>query len=197
VLLKDLGINLVTPGGALDNADLPIISAAVLGTLTSAQGYILLDVGGDAMGATTLGSIAPYVKRQHQAYVMYLVLNPFRPFTKDIQGVTKMAQDIEVAARLKITGIVSNPNLGQDTTMADLYQGYEVVREYAHLLQLPIAFTAVTEQYFARMAPKIDGPVLSVRNFLLPPWELEEGQVFKIDPNLRLPQERRNKDAKS
>lgn len=196
-LLQDTGVKLVTPGGALDNADLPVISAQVLGTLASAQGHILLDVGGDAMGATVLGSIATHLVRQPQAYIMYLVVNPYRPFTKDVQGITKIAHEIEMAARLKFSGIISNPNLGWDTKIADLQKGYEQVREYARILQLPIMVTAVTDQYFSLVAPKISGPCRRVRNFLVPPWELEEGQVFDIDPNLRLPRERRNPDVES
>jgi len=175
--LKERGINLITPGGELDNADLPVISPKVLGTLTSAQGKILIDVGGDPMGTTALGAFAQLLGRQ--GYDMFFVINPYRPFTKDIPMVTKMFHDIEATSRLKVSGIISNPNLGRETSLEDLRLGLPLVQEMAEALTLPIAWTAITEKYADQLVTEIEGKVQKVRNFLLPPWELEEGQVFQ------------------
>lgn len=191
--LKESGINLITPGGELENADLPVISPNVLGTLTSANGRILLDVGGDPMGATALGAFAQLVGRQ--GYEMFLVLNPYRPFTKDISMVTKMLRDIEAASRLKVCGIISNPNLGRGTLLEDLRLGLPQVQEMAEVLGLPISLTAITERYADQLVTEIEGPVQTIKNFLLPPWELEEGQVFQMDPCLTLSQIRRDKEC--
>lgn len=177
--LKASGVNLITPGGELENADLPVISPKILGTLTSAQGKILLDVGGDAMGATALGAFAQLLGRQ--GYEMFFVLNPYRPFTQDVSMVTKMFHDIEAASRLKVSGIISNPNLGRGTLLEDLRFGLPPVQQMAEALGLPISFTAITERYAAQLVSEIEGPIQPVKNFLLPPWELEEGQVFQMD----------------
>ena len=178
--LNERGVNLITPGGELENADLPVISPKVLGTLTSAKGKILFDVGGDSMGATALGAFAQLIERQ--GYEMYFVLNPYRPFTKDNAMVIDMLNDIEAASRLKTSGIISNPNLGRGTLLEDLRLGLPLVQEMAKALELPISWTAITERYSDQLAAEIEGPVQAVRNYLLPPWELEEGQVFQMDP---------------
>jgi len=191
--LKQSGINLITPGGELENADLPVISPKVLGTLTSAQGRILLDVGGDPLGTKALGAFAQLLGRQ--GYDMFFVLNPYRPFTQDVTMVTKMFHDIETASRLKVSGIVSNPNLGRGTLLEDLRLGLPLVQKMAEALGLPISFTAITEKYAKQLANEIEGPIQVVKNFLLPPWELEEGQVFQMDPYLRLPQIRRDEEC--
>lgn len=191
--LKTCGVNLITPGGELENADLPVISPKVLGTLTSAQGIILFDVGGDPMGATALGAFAQLIGRQ--GYEMFFVINPYRPFTKDIPMVTKMLHDIETASRLKVSGIISNPNLGRGTLLEDLRLGLPLVLEMAEDLGLPISCTAITEKYADQLVNEIEGPIQTIRNFLLPPWELEEGQVFQMDPHSRLPQIRRDKEC--
>lgn len=193
--LKELGVRLVMPDGGLEDSDLPIVGANVLGAITSAQGRVLFDVGGDSIGATALGAFAPFLRQRE--YQMYLVVNPYRPFTKDIPTVTRMLQEIQRAARLKVDGIVSNPNLGCETTLTHLRQGYAQVEEFAAALQLPILLTAVTDRFADRLAGHLQGPVQRVTNFLLPPWELEEGQVFQIDPHLRLPQQRRDVDEES
>ncbi|TGE37789.1 hypothetical protein E4K67_13845 [Desulfosporosinus fructosivorans] len=187
--LKESGINLITPGGELENADLPVISPKVLGALSSAQGKILFDVGGDPMGATVLGAFAQLIGRQ--GYEMFFVLNPYRPFTKDIPMVTKMLRDIEAASRLKVCGIISNPNLGRGTLLEDLLLGLPVVKEMAEVLGLPISLTTITERYADLLVSELDGLIQTVKNFLLPPWELEEGQVFKMDPSLTLSHIRR------
>ena len=170
--LKESGINLITPGGELENADLPVISPQVLGTLTSAQGKILLDVGGDSMGATALGAFAQLIGRQ--GYKMFLVVNPYRPFTRDIPMVTKMLHEIEAASRLKVSGIISNPNLGRGTLLADLRLGLPLVQEMAEELGLPISWTAITGRYADQLVTEIEGPIQTIRSFLLPPWEQEE-----------------------
>jgi len=191
--LKESGIHLITPGGELENADLPVISPHVLGTLTSAQGKILLDVGGDPMGATALGAFAQLIERQ--GYEMFFVLNTYRPFTKDILMVTKMLRDIEAASRLNVSGIISNPNLGQGTVLEDLRLGLPLVKEMAEVLGLPISMTAITERYADQLVTEIEGPIMTIKNFLLPPWELEEGQVFQMDSPIALSQIRRDKEC--
>lgn len=176
--LKTRGINLITPGGELENADLPVISPKVLGTLTSAQWKILIDVGGDPMGTAALGAFAQLLG--HQGYDMFFVINPYRPFTKDIPTVMKMFHNIEAVSRLKISGIISNPNLGRGTSLEDLRLGLPRVKEMAHAIGVPIAWTAITESYAEQLVTEIEGKVQKVRNYLLPPWELEEGQVFQM-----------------
>lgn len=162
----------------------------VLGTLTSAHGKILIDVGGDRMGAAALGAFAQLIGRQ--GYEMFFVLNPYRPFTQDIPMVTKMFHDIEAASHLKVSGIISNPNLGRGTLLADLRLGLPIVQEIAEVLGLPISLTAITEKYADQLVTEIEGPIQTVKNLLLPPWELEEGQVFQMDTALRLPHIRRD-----
>ena len=193
--LAEAGVDLVMPNEGLTDADLPVVSPNILGTLTSAKGKILFDVGGDPMGATALGAFAPLLK--NRGYQMFLVLNPYRPFTKDIPSVTEMLKDIEVSSRLTVAGIVSNPNLGRETRLTTILEGNARIHEIADALNLPIVFYGVSAEYADRLAEKLDRPIQKVTNFLLLPWELEEGQVFQIDPFLRLPQTRRDFDAKS
>ncbi|HBP63974.1 MAG TPA: hypothetical protein DD730_06835, partial [Desulfosporosinus sp.] len=102
-------------------------------------------VGGDPMGTTALGAFAQLIGRQ--GYDLFFVINPYRPFTRDIPMVTKMFHDIEAVSRLKISGIISNPNLGRGTSLEDLRLGLPLVQEMAKALGLPIAWTAITERH--------------------------------------------------
>ncbi|MHB1652217.1 MAG: hypothetical protein ACYCVD_07025 [Desulfitobacteriaceae bacterium] len=181
-LLEEAGVHLVIPNGGLNDADLPVVSPSILGALTSAQGEILIDLGGDPTGATALGSFAPLLHKL--GCQMLFVLNPYRPFTQDLPGVRKMLQDIERSSRLKVNGLASNPNLGRETELEDLRKGYAQVRGMATDLGLPILLTAVTERWANELLEEIPIPIQTIRNYLLPPWELEDGQVNDRDPQV-------------
>lgn len=178
--LKQQNINLIRPDGGLENADLPVVSSKILAALTSVEGKILFDVGGDSLGVIPLNIFKPHFEKQ--GYTMYFILNPYRPFTGDLISVTKMLTEIEEASHLKIGGIISNPNLGQSTSLNDLLDGYERVNQIADNLGLPVSLTTVTKQYYTAVAQKKSGPLLPIDNYLLPPWELEESQIFDIKP---------------
>lgn len=186
LLLEREGVNLIAPQDALSHADLPIVTPAVTGALTSGEGTCIIDVGGDKLGATALGRFKPYLDK-HKA-CMQLVVNPYRPFTSNLLGVSKMITEIEAAARLSVGKIISNPNLGQTTQVQDVLQGHTIVDQIACELGLTISFLAVFKpllQEVQKLLPKQE--LFPVENYLLPPWYLEEGSVNCIDPNLRLP----------
>lgn len=182
--LLNSGVELISPQEQLGDSDLPIITPKVLGAIQSAQGKLLFDVGGDDIGATALGFFADILQQRNSQVLM--VLNPFRPFTQDLNAVKRMISEIEKAAHLTISGIVSNPNLGGETTLEDLKKGYLMVDEMARDLELPVILTAVTEQYAEALKPQLPEPSMKVSKYLLLPWELTEGQVFKINPKYKL-----------
>lgn len=170
--LKDRGINLIMPENGLQDADLPIVSPSILGVFTSAKGKILVDVGGDALGATALGYFAPILKRL--AYTMFFVINPYRPFTGDIFSSNNMLREIETVSRLKVSYLVSNPNLGRGSQLEDIEQGFARVQEFASETDIPIAFNVVSTHLAHKLKVKIGGKVMPIKNYLLPPWEMEE-----------------------
>ncbi|KLU61385.1 hypothetical protein CEB3_c23260 [Peptococcaceae bacterium CEB3] len=190
--LAEAGVDLIMPNGGWEDADLPVVSPRVLGALTSAEGEILIDVGGDAAGALALAAFAPLL--QKRGYRMFLVINPYRPFSGDAGGLIALRRDIEQASQLRIDGIVSNPNLGEKTEWEDLLAGYAQVNTMARDLDLPVLMTGVTERWAERLEQELAeparwrqgekpvGPRQRIRNYLLPPWESEEGQINRIGP---------------
>lgn len=181
-LLAEVDVKLIMPNKGWEDADLPVISPGILGALTSAEGEILVDVGGDSNGALALAAFAPVL--QKRGYRMFMVINPYRPFTGDLAHVQKMLKEIEHSSRLRVDGIVSNPNLGKMTEWEDLLAGYAQVQAVAEALALPVLLKAVTKRWAERWQQEVApaGPWQPIKNFLLPPWELEEGQVYNIDP---------------
>ena len=51
-------------------------------------------------------------------YDMYCILNCYRPLTKTPEDAAQMLRDIEIASRLRCTGLINNSNLGAATDAA-------------------------------------------------------------------------------
>ncbi|MEW6672360.1 MAG: cobalamin biosynthesis protein CbiA [Thermodesulfobacteriota bacterium] len=168
--LNDLGIEVVVPNKEYLQADLPIVNPAIAGLIRKPAQLTLLDVGGDDAGSTVLSSLADHLRTQKVA--MLQVVNPHRPFTNTVAGCLKIKAEIESAARLPVTGLIGNANLIDETSVANIYEGYEFVTGLSRESGLPLEFiTAATD-----LLPKMDMdrfscPVLALERQLVPPWK--------------------------
>jgi hypothetical protein len=168
-LLQRKGIEVVTAPQGLVNTDIPVISPRVKGVLKE-QGYrVVCDVGGDNLGAIALGQFAADIKKQE--YDLFLVVNPLRPLTSGYRDIIAMAGEIEAAAGLKVTALVSNPNLGGETNAAILQKGHRIVEEAASILELPIGFIALRADLAGEVKTFFNVPLFPLRIFLRKPWE--------------------------
>jgi len=102
----------------------------------------VIDLGGDDRGALALGRYAARLRDSGDA-ALWMVVNPYRPLTRDIEGLREMRAEIEGAARLRFTGIVNNTNLGGATAPADIAAYFPLVRELSETLALPVMMTCV------------------------------------------------------
>ncbi len=134
--LAEQGIKPVVPREEWLDADLPILSPGVRSLLLDSAWTVVLDVGGDEIGAIALGGFqAVFQAIEHQ---MLMVVNPFRPFTRDVESIEFMCREIERASRLKMQGLISNPNLGQVTQLEHVLSGHQIVAQAARKLDLPV-----------------------------------------------------------
>jgi len=130
----------------------------------------LIDAGGNNVGVKVLAALADALrdKRVH----MLQVVNPFRPFTDTIARCTKMREEIDKASKMRISGIIGNANLIDETTSENIYYGYDFVRSLSKESRLPLEFVTVE----SHLLPKIDikrlsCPVLPIDRQLVPPWK--------------------------
>ncbi len=73
------------PGGELAQADLPIIVPRIKGAFDDPELHVVVDVGGDDIGATALGRFSDQL--ESLPHELLLVINTCRPFTKDVNGI--------------------------------------------------------------------------------------------------------------
>lgn len=168
--LADLGIEVVLPPLKYLYADLPILSPKVGGLIKNPAALSILDAGGDGVGATVLAALADMFR--DKKVEMLQVINPFRPFTADVEGCLVMRDRIQAASRLKITGLIGNAHLLDDTRTADIMKGYELVSQLSRESGLPIAFiTAVPDLIPELEKNGLSCPILPIKRQLIPPWK--------------------------
>jgi len=119
--MEGFGIRVINPDGDYHAADLPIILPEIRGAVLKGDGKLILDVGGDDVGARVLSSLADVFAGQ--TYNMLQIVNAKRPFTGTVDGCLKIGSEIEAASRLRITGLVSNSHLLEETDAQTVLDG--------------------------------------------------------------------------
>ncbi len=167
--LNLMGVKVVAPEGKLTYADLPLISPEIKGLIQNSDYHLILDVGGDDVGTVVLGNFKPFIEGSE--YEMLLVVNPYRPFTKSVPQIQQMAQEIENSSRLKISGIVSNPNLSGQTDEKIIKKGHILTKQAAQKLNLPIKFICIDERFSQKIKQEnFEESIFYIKRFVHLPW---------------------------
>jgi hypothetical protein len=169
--LRDLGVQVIAPAAVGQHLDTPAITPQILGAIQQADLPVVLDVGGDRQGARALGQFSPAIGQRD--YRMHFVVNPYRPFTDTLDGLRGSIAEIEASARLKVSSLVSNPNLIGETTLEQISHGHAKIEGFARALGLPIAFVCVERRWIEALAagPGFSHPVLVVDRHFVMSWE--------------------------
>lgn len=153
-LLRKAGVRLIAPVLARTTLDTPSLTGeldAVIGeTKTDPTRRLIIDVGGDDDGATTIGRWARMLETAG-ARVLYVV-SAFRALTQTPQDAAEMLPEIEAHAHLRATAILNTSNLGDDTSVSDVRRGRAFAAEVARITGLPIAATMVPWTTAVRLA---------------------------------------------
>ena len=142
--LEAAGIPLISSEYANSNVDVPALPQALYSLVDQKDRCGVMDIGGDDRGALALGRYAPAILEENN-YEMLLVINFYRPLTKDIAGMIEVMREIELAGGIPFTGIVNNSNLGRETTPQDVIATDAFARQMAEATGLPLRMTTVWE----------------------------------------------------
>jgi hypothetical protein len=103
---------------------------------------------------------------------MYFVANRSRPFTDTIEGCLKILAEVEQASRLKVSGIVGNTHLMDETTGPMIEEAIEFTRGVAAAKNLPLAFIAIERTLLSTSRfSDCPFPILPIDRYMLPPWK--------------------------
>lgn len=153
--LERAGIELICSEYAGTNVDIPALPQQMYSITDDRSKKVILDIGGDDRGALALGRLAPAILAEND-YEMLMVINRFRPLTRDARSTIEVMREIEYAGGIPFTGIVNNSNLGEETTAEDILSSVTYAKEVSQLSSLPVICTTVHDTVYAAVAGKIN-----------------------------------------
>lgn len=161
-VLEPLGVEVVYNRQFRD-ADLPALSART-DTVLAGSETVIIDVGGDD-GARVLGRYRPRLTEQNAE--IWMVVNCFRPFTADPEGIRTTAGRIESKSGLKITALVNNSNLGRETVPDHVRQGAAIIEEAARQMGVEVPFHCCRPQLIPDL-PELQDKLFAMELSLFP-----------------------------
>jgi hypothetical protein len=141
-IMSQRGIDVIGSSlGHQAGADLPAVSARVVAPLQDKTCQVVLDMGGDAVGAKILSRYQSYFR--NEPYDLFCIVNANRLETQDLKGVMAHIKAIEDVSCLKVTGLINNTHMLRETTLSDIKKGNRLVRDVSWILEIPVAYTCV------------------------------------------------------
>jgi len=169
------GIRLVAPTGDRFYADLPILVPEARAAGQNGAGRkdrVILDVGGDDLGARVLGSISGSLDLK--ATDLLFVVNVNRPFAENPASLRGMLNRVQSAARLGVSGLVANTHLMDETTRETVLDGIRTARALEAASGIPLRFCVMLEELagtFGGPEGHADSlPILAIERHIVAPF---------------------------
>ena len=166
--LNKLGIRLIAPVCAHSNVDIPSLPPEINSVFDSDCGHVVIDVGGDDVGATALGRFARRINAVEDKQVLYVV-NMYRPLSESSTECMEILGEIEQASRICATGIINNSHLMSYTTPQDIERSCEYANQVAKNAGLKVEATAVRRDLADKVT--IDSDIYPIDIFVDTLWD--------------------------
>ena len=168
--MQEQGVDVIAPSVIGQHLDTPAITPQIRGAIQQRERPAVLDVGGDRQGARALGQFSVAIRQR--GYTLHFVVNPYRPYSSTVQELADSISEIEASARLRVTDLVSNPNLMGETTAEKILEGHAAIGDFAGRLELPIAYVCIERRWVETLGPNhFSEPILALDRFFVQPWE--------------------------
>lgn len=142
-VLEENNIRLISPMYANSNVDAPVLSGEVYVIFDDDSYRGVFDIGGEDMGATILGSMRS--RLDNTGAELLMAVNTRRPFTSTADEIIIMASELQEASKMKITGLINNTNILEQTTAEDVIEGEKILLEVSQKTGIPLVLTTVME----------------------------------------------------
>ncbi|MBS4956181.1 MAG: hypothetical protein KHZ99_03875 [Clostridium sp.] len=149
--------------------DAPTLVGGVNRLLKDEDSIVIMDIGGDYIGARSIGGFAPLLNKDNT--VIYYVLNSLRPWSYDIEHIDGTLSQILKVSHINLDKIklIDNSNLGIETKEEDYLEGckkiIETVTQY-----MPIEFSCVKRELYKTVADKVELPIVPIDLYLTYQW---------------------------
>lgn len=168
------GLEVISSNPGLENSDMPSLSPKIYGVLQDpTYEKLIFDVGGDPAGSRILGRFHQFFPEG--SYDFWMVINPYRPDTRNAEQIVQMFQALQAAGHLQINGLIGNINLGTETDLQVWHDGQAILQEAADKLQLPVVYQVLNQEfYLTNRSSFSESNVFTIKPKMRPPWEVEE-----------------------
>ncbi len=149
--------------------DAPTLVGGVQKALKDQDCYVVMDVGGDHIGARAMGGFASGVRQQQT--LVYYVLNAYRPWSYDLEHVDETLGKILGVSHIPIQEIhmINNPNIGAETTLEEVGEGVRKMEEMISPYK-EIEFLCVKEDLLKAAREQFGEMVMPLHLHLQYPW---------------------------
>ncbi len=151
--------------------DAPTMVGGVNLLLKNDDCYVVMDVGGDSIGARAIGGYAPKVNKENT--IAYYVLNAFRPWSTDIEHIDGTLSAILGVSHVQLGQIhmINNPNMGSATTAKEVIEGCARIQEMVSPY-MEMDFSCVKEDLYEAVKAEISGKLMPIHLYLTYEWLL-------------------------
>ncbi len=175
--LEARGIHLISSEYANTNVDVPAMPSEAYSIIDDKSIRAVIDVGGDDRGALAMGRYAPAILGEND-YEMLLVINKYRPLTRDCASTLAVMNEIETACGMKFTGIINNSNLGDETTADDVISSAAYANEISEATGLLVRMTTVKEELYDKLKEKVVN-CTPIKLYVKQSWAKQEEDLWQ------------------
>lgn len=137
-MLSKEGIRVIGPLYANTNVDIPALPASIDSAISDDE-CVIIDVGGDDVGAMTLSRYSKGIADTD--YDIFCVINRYRSSTTTAEEAVAISKEIEDTCHLRMTGIINNSHLKQLTTVDTILDSSDFADRTSELMDVPIIMT--------------------------------------------------------
>ncbi len=174
-VLQAEGVEVIAPHYAGTNLDIPAYSGRLRAVLQDG-GSVIIDVGGDAAGATALGQYRTLLC-EVQAYDLLCIVNGYRYWKRSGHTAWEDLRSIAHRTQLGATGLVNCSNLGTQTTARTVAKTDAWAQTVAQKASIPLLFTAVEQRLHISLQKHLPcSKLYPISVDVKKPWEVELAQ---------------------
>ncbi len=166
--LESAGVRVISSSIKGPGSDLPAISAEAAAPLQDHRWQVVLDVGGDAMGARALSRYRQYLVPG--AYDMFFVVNANRPETASLDQALAHLESIQRVAGVTATALVNNTHLVKQTSVEDVMKGQALCCQITKATGLPLRYVSVMENLISQLPGHLEGRMFPIKLIMREPW---------------------------
>ena len=147
--LKAYGINLILQSDYFGLGEAgSYVTNEQINCLKSTNKDIIIDIGYGVTGLDTLDILTDIDEEKN--IQIYLVVNTSKFETKDKESIIEYIEFNSGENKKpwkKITGLISNTHLGNETTIDDITRGYNIIKQVSETTKIPIIAISVDEKF--------------------------------------------------